>query len=234
MRFAKILLIAFILTALLHLLGEWWYSSTLQTFTKPLLLPLLAAYFLFAVRFQFSRFNTAIVIGLLFSFLGDVLLLLAADRSELFIFGLLSFLMTHFCYLFAFLSYLGAKRGYVFQNLWIILPFLVFLIGYNAFLLPGIPSELHFPVSFYSLAIITMSVSALNLRTLISHAAFVPLFSGALLFVASDSILAFNKFQDKIQIPYVGFFIMLTYILGQYFIVRGAVQMNSRSFLDAQ
>lgn len=228
MRFAKILLIAFMLVSLLHLLGEWRFSPALQIFTKPFLLPLLAAYFLFAVRFQFSRFNTAIFIGLLFSFLGDVLLLLAADRPNLFIFGLLSFLMTHFCYLFAFLGYPGAKRGYIFQNLWLVLPFLVFLIGYNSFLLPGIPSELHFPVIFYSLAIITMSISVLNLRNLTLPPAFVQLFSGALLFVASDSILAFNKFQDQVQIPFVGFFIMLTYILGQYFIVRGAVRMNGK------
>lgn len=222
MRFTKFLLLAFALTSSVHLIGELLYNQPLQTFTKPLLLPLLALYFLATIRFKFTRFNTAIFVGLLFSFLGDVLLIF----PYLFILGLLSFLFTHFCYLFAFLSYPSARRGYLIRKPWLVLPFLIFLIGYNTFLLPGIPSDLYIPVIFYSIAIIAMSLSALNLNTLISKIAFVPLFSGALLFVASDSILAFNKFQDQVHIPYVGFLIMLTYILGQYFIVKAAIQMN--------
>ncbi|MFN7117152.1 MAG: lysoplasmalogenase [Saprospiraceae bacterium] len=226
MRLTKTLLLLFGLTSSLHLLGELLYHQPLQNYTKPLLLPLLAAYFLAAVRFRFTGFNTAIFVGLIFSFLGDVLLLFADRQPQLFIFGLLSFLVTHFCYLFAFLRFPGARRGYVMRQPLIILPFLIFLIAYNAFLMPGIPAELYAPVIFYSVAIITMSISALNLRPLIASGAFTSLFTGALLFVASDSILAFNKFQDQIQIPYVGFLIMLTYIAGQYLIVRGAIAFN--------
>lgn len=227
MRLTKILLLLFGLTSATHLLGELLFYQPLQNYTKPWLLPLLAAYFISSVHFRFNRFNTAIFIGLLFSFLGDVLLLFADTRPSLFIFGLLSFLVTHFCYLFAFTRYPGARRGYVVRNPWIVLPFLIFLISYNAFLMPGIPASLYVPVIFYSVAIIAMSLSALNLQSLIPSSAFVLLFIGALLFVASDSLLALNKFQDQIQIPFVGFLIMATYIVGQFLIVRGAIQVDS-------
>lgn len=227
MRLTKIAFAFFVITSVLHLLGELLYNQPLQTFTKPLLIPLLTLYFLTSVRFQFSRFNTAVSIGLFFSFLGDTLLLFADRQANLFIFGLLSFLVTHFCYLFAFSGYPGARRGQVIRHPWLVLPFLLFLIGYHALLLSSIPPELYFPVIFYSVAIITMSLSVLNLRQLISTPAFVVLFSGALLFVASDSILAFHKFQHQVQIPYVGFLIMLTYLLGQYLIVKGVIRIHT-------
>ncbi len=225
MRHTKILLPLFTLASVLHLLGELLHHLPLQNYTKPWLLPLLAAYFISSVHFRFNRFNTAIFIGLWFSFLGDILLLFADARPSLFIFGLLSFLITHFCYLFAFMRYSGARRGYVVQHPWIVLPFLIFLISYNAFLMPGIPADLYVPVIFYSIAIIAMSLSALNLQPFIPSAAFIALFVGALLFVASDSILAFNKFQNQIKMPYIGFVIMLTYIAGQYFITQGAIRI---------
>lgn len=70
-----------------------------------------------------------------------------------------------------------------------------------------------------------MAMSALNLWVLVSKPAAQSLFGGALLFVASDSLLAFNKFYDPTAISYAGFFIMLTYILGQYFIVNGTIRI---------
>jgi len=44
--------------------------------------------------------------------------------------------------------------------------------------------------------------------------------AGAWLFMASDSILAFNKFHTAIE--YSGPLIMTTYILAQFLIVEGA------------
>jgi uncharacterized membrane protein YhhN len=47
-------------------------------------------------------------------------------------------------------------------------------------------------------------------------------FSGAVLFMASDSILAIDKFLKPVT--YGGFLIMLTYIAGQYLIVTGLIR----------
>ena len=46
-------------------------------------------------------------------------------------------------------------------------------------------------------------------------------FIGSLLFLLSDSMLAFNKFHS--EIPLAGFLIMLTYIAAQYLIMRGLI-----------
>jgi len=43
---------------------------------------------------------------------------------------------------------------------------------------------------------------------------------GALFFVLSDSLLAINRF--KMAIPQAGTWIMLTYLIAQFLIVRGA------------
>ncbi len=64
-----------------------------------------------------------------------------------------------------------------------------------------------------------MAISALHLRGQIEESAWKWLFGGALLFVASDTLLAVNRFVIPLQ--GVGFWIMATYILAQYGIVRG-------------
>ena len=49
---------------------------------------------------------------------------------------------------------------------------------------------------------------------------------GAIIFVASDSILAFDKFYAPIQ--YSSFFIMITYLTAQYLIVMGILKLNKK------
>jgi uncharacterized membrane protein YhhN len=47
---------------------------------------------------------------------------------------------------------------------------------------------------------------------------------GAIVFVSSDSILAFNKFYAPIT--HASFFIMVTYCMAQYLIVKGILKLN--------
>ena len=47
---------------------------------------------------------------------------------------------------------------------------------------------------------------------------------GATLFVASDSLLAFNRFRESFNLA--GVSIMTTYILAQLFIVTGAIRLQ--------
>jgi uncharacterized membrane protein YhhN len=49
---------------------------------------------------------------------------------------------------------------------------------------------------------------------------------GALFFIASDSILAFNKFYEPI--PYASFLIMITYLAAQFCIVWGILKLNQK------
>jgi len=77
------------------------------------------------------------------------------------------------------------------------------------------------PALIYMIVILLMSISALNRYERVSLRSFTEVFIGALLFMVSDSLLAINKFSQPI--PSASFFIMLTYITAQYFIVKGMI-----------
>jgi uncharacterized membrane protein YhhN len=81
---------------------------------------------------------------------------------------------------------------------------------------------LRIPVLAYSLVLATMSLSAQNLYGLIQNKAYAWLVPGTVLFVISDSLIAFNKFGHPI--PDASFLIMGTYILAQYLIYEGVKQ----------
>jgi len=62
---------------------------------------------------------------------------------------------------------------------------------------------------------------ALNRSGRVADISFKLVFVGSLLFLLSDSMIAFNKFHS--DIPLAGFLIMITYIAAQYLIMRGLI-----------
>ena len=85
---------------------------------------------------------------------------------------------------------------------------------------PGL-GDLMIPVTIYTTIIMIMAITALFRKA--NGASLVLI--GAMFFVASDSLLALNKFYQ----PFVaaGFWTMLTYILAQYFIITGMISYFS-------
>jgi uncharacterized membrane protein YhhN len=49
---------------------------------------------------------------------------------------------------------------------------------------------------------------------------------GAVLFVSSDSLVAFNKFYHPLVLS--SFIIMITYLIAQYLIVSGILKLNQK------
>lgn len=226
MQITRWVWLLFVLDSIANLISELLDSALLNAITKPLLMPLLLAWLLVSTSSKvLPRFRNFMITGLIFATAGDVLLLLSKQFPVYFILGLVGFVIMQGRYIGAFLSYPQSRRGLVFRQPLYILPFLIFLIAYNILLFPRIEANLHFAIIFYSTLLVAMAIYALNLRSLVTPQAGNSLFGGALLFVASDSLLAFNKFYDPTAIPYAGFFIMLTYILGQYFIVKGTIRI---------
>ena len=78
------------------------------------------------------------------------------------------------------------------------------------------------PVLVYTMVISLMLLIALNRFRKVSTASFLWITVGALFFVASDSLLAWNKFVRELDHSHL--LIMLTYGLAQYGITRGAVR----------
>jgi len=62
---------------------------------------------------------------------------------------------------------------------------------------------------------------ALNRSGRVGAMSFKLVFVGSLLFLLSDSMIAFNKFNS--DIPLAGFLIMITYVAAQYLIMRGLI-----------
>ena len=223
----KILLPLFFLLCLINLIAEFQGFIVLIFFTKPLLLTVLAVYFFLHSEALPRPLRYYILAGLLWSVAGDTFLMFVENRpgyEHFFLFGLGSFLITHLCYLRGFLSHPQWKKGWVAQRPWLLALFLLYLLGNSLFLWPDLPNSFKLPVLIYSAAIIAMTAAALNLKGLMASPAFTILLMGVLLFVASDSIIALNKFKSaQLSIPYPRLLIMMTYLMGQFLIVRGSL-----------
>lgn len=223
----NIWLILFVIDAALNLYAESIQNIMLIYITKPLLMIFLGLHFYFNKNGDHS-YGKLIFLGLFFSFLGDTFLMFreTGEKSQLFfLLGLGSFLITQACYFIAFLKY-AKDSGFVKRNKWIALIFLVFLIGNSSFLLPDLPPAFKIPVLVYSTIITLMVVSCLNLYKEIPMSIFLFLMIGVLLFMCSDTIIGLNQFKkNEISIPYPRLSIMLTYILAQFLIVKGSIEM---------
>lgn len=185
----------------------------LATLTKPLLVPCLIG--LVWLQTRTIRGHGILLAALFFSWLGDVLLMLPGE--DFFMGGLGAFLSAHVCYIWIF------SRGATFRPLRV-LPFL----GYVALLLAGplhgkLPENLQIPVYSYIVVIMIMGIMA-SLRNT-QRAGDELILIGAILFILSDSFLALNKFSSPL--PLAGIWVMLTYGLAQYFIVKGYLTGHS-------
>lgn len=215
--------ILFGLACIVHLLALLTHSSGWVFASKPLLMPLLAAWL--AAETRTNRFVSRVwLAGLIFSFLGDTLLMFARQETGeiFFVLGLAMFLLAHLFYIAGLWRMLEGKKGFLRQHpVWALLP-VGYLLGLMWFLWPGIPSSLHFPVAAYAIVITTMATSVLNLRGHVNIPVFRVLMLGALLFVLSDSLLALDKFGN---IPAVPLSIMATYIVGQTLMAQGVMRI---------
>ena len=148
-------------------------------------------------------YQKAILAGLIFSTIGDVFLV---KDKQFFVQGLVSFLIGHICYIVAFWTAPNLPSGLIYLG----------YIGVFLTMLWKHLGKLKIPVIIYSLAIAVMSWMALS-RTIENHNhQTFHAFLGSLMFVASDSLLGFNKFKSPIRLAPI--WILGTYFLAQWFI----------------
>jgi uncharacterized membrane protein YhhN len=190
-------------------------NESLRFYAKPLLMPLLMLALISSTPGKLSSIRL-IVIGLFFSFLGDVFLM----WDNYFIPGLICFLLTHVFYIIYFLRLASKHGSFVKKNPWLILPLAAYAIGMVWFLFPKL-GALAAPVAIYAAVISTMLASCINLYKQLIKSAYTYFIAGAFLFVLSDSLLAINKFYQSFS--FAGIAIMSTYVLAQYLIVKGVI-----------
>jgi len=205
---------------LVNLVGQLLDVRLLEYITKPILVPALLLYLILNTRNAVNASIRLVMAGLIISWLGDVVLLLST-RSELFFSaGLGAFLIAHLFYIAAYLRTVRQAPGEAFlrrQPGWL-LPFLLLFAGLYGLLYPGLGS-MRVPVFVYTAVILLMAIFALNRKDRVPETSFTPCFLGALLFILSDSLLAFDKFL--LPVPYAGALVMSTYVAAQYLIIEG-------------
>ena len=151
-------------------------------------------------------------VGLLFSGVGDIVL--EIDRDSLFTAGLGAFLVAHLFYIAAFTKNIQFKgpRGLVAAGI------LIYGIFIGFVMIPNLGNML-LPVVVYLVIIVAMGILAA--LSGVNHWLVI---IGACLFIASDSIIAINRFI--VPVPSSSFFIMSTYYPAQLLITAGASQLR--------
>lgn len=154
-----------------------------------------------------SFYRYAIISGLLFSLAGDIFLMLPSDR---FVPGLVSFLFAHVFYIVAFIK--ESESAFSFWNL---IPFLLYGCLMLRVLWPHL-GRMRLPVVVYMLAILMMGWTAASRRILTEQEGSLLAFIGALLFIASDSFLALDRFRGHFRSAQL--LILSTYFTAQWLI----------------
>ena len=208
-------------TAMLHDPATGW--RWLHWVCKPLATALIV-FMVWRTRSPLSpRYRRWIGAGLVCSLAGDVLLMLPQD---LFVPGLLAFLFGHLCFLTAFL---GDSR-FAALPLWLLAS--LGLAGLNLWLLWGsIGAALRVPVIVYVLVLASMAGQALVRARVFARrgdaqaGAARLAAAGALTFMLSDSLLAWNRFHAAI--PLSGIWVLSTYYLALWWIARSVQRRDA-------
>ncbi len=195
--------------------------------TKPLLMPLLLILFVMNWGKNKPKEKWFFAAALVFSLGGDVFLMFR--RDDLFVFGLASFLIGHLAYILSFTERIREAGLPLLKKVVFALPFLIFVLSFLWFLHPHIVGKeetapLFPPVMVYASVISLMGFTALLRKNAVSVRGFWMVFGGALLFVLSDSCIAWNKFVSPLPQP--GLIIMATYGLAQYLMTYGTLKSN--------
>ena len=187
---------------------------------KALMIPVLAVIFLINLRLGSDLLHKLLFAGVFFSWAGDVLLEVPNQAADLFIPGLICFLLAHIMYLLTFFLTRGEnfinKRGF-----WLLLPVLFFGAGI-IFYLHNDLGDMMIPVTVYTVVILAMVTGAINRLKKVNALSYWLVLTGAILFLISDSALAINKFGH----PFRGssIVIMSTYLFAQYLIITGYIR----------
>jgi uncharacterized membrane protein YhhN len=206
---------------MLHLFAQLLGYTSLQFGSKLMLLPLLMLFFYVQPFFATAaKSKYLILVGLFGSFLGDAFLL----SDALFIPGMIAFMTTHI-FNIIFFHPLTPTKGVSKVKLYVVIVLLAVFCVFVYLFLKDAMGALIYPILVYMLLISTSAMytvrASLNQKaTMIADLFWTP---GMLFFIASDAVLAFNKFYWSAQSPIdnIGIVTMATYGMAQLLLVKG-------------
>ncbi len=216
----QILLIIYFAALAIEVFANLTKNLQMQYFSKPLLMLILLFYYTINTR-KLASAKYLIIFALIFSWLGDVLLLLDKQFKTFFIYGLIAFLIAHIFYIFYFWKIRKLNNIDTLPNSLIFGGIAVYTLALFAVVAPHV-QNLIVPVAIYALIISVMfavSLTAFDFGKLAFGKICV---AGTFLFLISDSILAINRFVAPFTLAPV--LVMLTYSLAQLLIAEGSLR----------
>lgn len=184
-------------------------QTELRYFTKPILVPVLILIYIAQLKSEKMQLDKFFLLGLMLSFFGDLLLLFEWG----FLPGLGSFLIAHLFYIISF-KQKNQKRISEFWPVILSMYASILLV----FLFPYL-KEMKIPVIIYATVIATMMYNAIKTQNR-------NLIIGALLFLISDTLLAVFLFLQPLA--FLNVLVMVTYLLAQWFLVRGMILSKNK------
>jgi len=213
-----VLHLLFVVITAIQLYSSWSGNRTFEYVAKPFILLWITVYFLLNTHRE--SFRWLVILAFFFSWIGDLILMFAWKNDLFFFSGIGGFFLSQVTYIFAFRKYkLEPGRSLLSRKpLWLLM--FVLILGSIYWLIwPGLEGIMKPVVFIYALSLVGMSIAAFNRYGRTDMRSFWITFSGSLLFMASDSLLAVFKFLN--DIPHGGFLVMVTYIAAQYLIMTG-------------
>jgi uncharacterized membrane protein YhhN len=210
----------FAVIVIIELIGRLVDNIQMEYFVKPLIMIWMAVFFM--LNAKKTAFTIPVLLAFFFSWVGDNLLMMSGKNELFFFAGVGGFFCAQVTYIYTFIKFSEkGGKGYLQKNPWLSLFFLAYVAGMLVLLFPGLEGMMKPIITIYAISLILMSMMALNRSGRVGAMSFKLVFVGSLLFLLSDSMIAFDKFHS--DIPLAGFLIMLTYVAAQYLIMRGLI-----------
>lgn len=231
-QFVKIAIGLFWLVAVIDVIAIIIEAQQLERLVKPALMGTLILYFIGKGQNVPAGLTVLMVAALLFALLGDVFMFLNSSNPLYLAYGMAAFMVMHLLYIILFnVAYVRRYRKKVVVRRPILaLPIIIYsAIIFDALILKGdyqSPQSWFSPVLAYGLYILIiclMGLSAQNRVMKTTTVSFWEVFGGVLLFMLSDTLIAFREFMHW-ELLFGDALIMITYILAQYLIVRGIIR----------
>ncbi|WP_291399425.1 lysoplasmalogenase [Daejeonella sp.] len=213
--------LAFNLIFILNIFSQSSFFQDFNIFIKPLICIALAFYLFRKVNMA-AGFNRLVFAGLICSLFGDCFLLFASSDIYFFLYGLVSFLLAHVLYSFAFYrDFKNNPQASKFYGHVMLFILGVFTLSFYSFIRDYL-NDFRIPVMVYMFVISVMAILAAYRYKRVNLLSFRLILFGAVFFVISDAALAFNKFVEPYS--FAGILIMSTYMIAQYLITMGAIE----------
>ena len=214
--------IFFAAATLLNLAGRLWLPA-MAAAVKPALLPLLAVTCAVYAQGRGLRAKdlNLLVMAQLLGCAGDIFLL----HSEVFLLfagGIVSFLAGHVAYLkiFGSRAWKGMSGGW-----WAVSCLAVGALVAILIRVIGVSGALLAPMAIYGAVLILVPFTGLCGILRLGGCNWWIVFTGGLLFLVSDAMIAVQTFNELSQPELVGFLIMLTYLAAQSLLAVGALRL---------